>query len=285
MLGRKARRHVRRGGPFQQMLVRPEPPERDADRAQGDHRVAHLKRHCEQPAASAVRETMERALHDTAPPPAREPGHEIGEQRGGGGDKRQRGPHERPARQEEPAGEQQCEDARRDDAATEIVEDLEPIEPGEPVRDPAPLRIGDERQQPDGNLPVAPNPAVPAPGMVRIARRKAFIGDDVGDQRDPAVEALEQIVAEQRIFRDAAFHAAREGLDLVNALAHEDAGAEQVLIDVRHGARIDVDGRVAAKEAAERGAFRGVGRDLHARLEDGVAAHHAAGRRIEMRLV
>jgi hypothetical protein len=77
-------------------------------------------------------------------------------------------------------------------------------------------------------------------------------------------------MAQQIVFRDPALQAAREGGDIVDALADIIPAADQVLIDIAHRARIDVDGRVAAKEA-RKGAVTAMRSNFHARLQHRIA--------------
>src|SRR5690554_7998917 len=93
------------------------------------------------------------------------------------------------------------------------------------------------REEPRQKLPVAAHPALPASRMVEIRDRETFKYDDVAGQPRPSVQPLDQIVAEHTVFRDSAFQAALEGSHIVDALTYEDAAAEQILIDVRHGPR------------------------------------------------
>ena len=90
------------------------------------------------------------------------------------------------------------------------------------------------------------------------------------------MQALEQIVAEQSVLRNTAFKAALERGDLVDALSDEDTGAKEVLVDVRYGARIDVDRRISAIETGEQRLTGRVWRQLDARLDDGVTPFHPA---------
>ena len=66
-----------------------------------------------------------------------------------------------------------------------------------------------ERKQPPQDLPVAAHPAVLAPRVREDARRIVVHDLDVGDQRRARVEALEQVVRQQRVLRHAALERRR----------------------------------------------------------------------------
>ena len=86
-------------------------------------------------------------------------------------------------------------------------------------------------------------------------------------------------MAQERVLGHALSERGLEGVDVVDALAGVGALAEEVLVDVRDGARVGVDAARARRRRAGRASrpARGQsGRD--ARLEDAVALDHAAGR-------
>ena len=82
---------------------------------------------------------------------------------------------------------------------------------------------GTRGQQPRQQLPVAAHPAVCAASVGQVVRRVVLVKDDVGDQAGAAVDALEQIVAEQGILGHPAGQAALEGVQVVDAFADVDA--------------------------------------------------------------
>jgi len=117
---------------------------------------------------------------------------------------------------------------------------------------------------------------MPAPCEVEIGGREPLVDDDVGGQRDPPVQSLEKVMAEQTVFRNPVLEASLERSDLVDALSDEDTGAQEVLVDVRYGARIDVDRRISAIETGEERLTGRVRRQLDARLDDCIAPFHPA---------
>ena len=139
----------------------------------------------------------------------------------------------------------------------------------------------DEREQPEQDLPVAADPAVLAPRVGEHARRVLVDQLDVRDERDARVQALEQVVRQQRVLRHGVFERRGERVDVVEALAGEDAFAEQILVGVGDRGRVGIDAGVPGVEPREQRAGRARERDADARLEDAVALGDAADRRIE----
>jgi len=110
----------------------------------------------------------------------------------------------------------------------------------------------------------------------QVSGRIFLIHHDIGDQPDAGVDPLEQVMAEQGVLRRAAVQAALEGIDVVDALAHIDAAAEQILIDVGDGIGVQVQADIAREDAAEVRVV-GAGRDnLGAGLEQPIPAAHPA---------
>ena len=74
---------------------------------------------------------------------------------------------------------------------------------------------------------------------------------DVGDETGACEQALDQVVAKQRVRGEPVLERFAEHVDLVNSLTREDSLAEKVLIDVRHRARVDVEPGLAGVERPE----------------------------------
>ncbi len=215
------------------------------------------------------------------PAPARERGQE------GRDEERQRPDRQRQraAGQPGPGEQEEGHQQRAEHAAAEVVGDLPAVDQRELVRQPAPQRGGHPGQQPRQQLPVAAHPAVHAHRVAGVVGRVALEEDDVGRERGSPVDALEEVVADERVLGHAVLHAPHEGIDLVDALADVDAGAEQVLVQLGARVGVDVEADVAREQAREDrrpGARR---RRLDARLHDGVAGDDAAGARLEDRPV
>ncbi|MBK7332823.1 MAG: hypothetical protein IPI87_10830 [Betaproteobacteria bacterium] len=86
---------------------------------------------------------------------------------------------------------------------------------------------------------------------------------------------FEQVVAQDPVLRKAAAERALERVDVVDPLSDEGALAEDVLVDVRDGARVRIDAGVAGMQArVPRAAGPGQAR-AHAGLQDCVPFGHA----------
>src|ERR1019366_10204850 len=93
------------------------------------------------------------------------------------------------------------------------------------------------------------NPTMAPAHVGAIARRVFLVHLDPREQTAAAVAALHQIVTEDSVVRKTPFQRLLEGIHIVDDLADERTFSEQVLVYVRHGARIRVDARLAAKKA------------------------------------
>ena len=94
---------------------------------------------------------------------------------------------------------------------------------------------------------------------------------DVRDERRARVEPLEQIVRQQRVLRHASVERRRERVDVVEALAGEDAFAEEILVDVGDRGRVRIDAGVAGVGPREQRSGRARHRHADARLQNAVA--------------
>ena len=119
-------------------------------------------------------------------------------------------------------------------------------------------------------------------GVFHVAVWKPFVEDDIADQGGAAVNPFEQVVADQRVLGDAPSQAGLKGGDFIDTLADEDAAAEQVLVDVRNGPGIDVDGGVAAIDSREQRTAGGSRGYFYPRLQHRVATVDAAAARVEL---
>src|SRR5690606_10817160 len=117
--------------------------------------------------------------------------------------------------------------------------------------------------------PVAARPAMMARNVDIVAGRIIFHHLDIADESRAGIAAFEKVMAEQRVFRDAAFQRRLESIDVVKALAGEGAFAEQVLIGVGHGKDIRIDTAIDREYALqERGFVAGRQRWRNAWLEN-----------------
>src|SRR6185312_15421587 len=93
----------------------------------------------------------------------------------------------------------------------------------------------------------------------------------VAHQADTRMLALNQIVAEQRIFRETPFKRPMERAQIVDALARIAAASVQVLISVRHRPGVRIEARLAAVNFREPRPPRRFHADADARLEKPVS--------------
>ena len=136
------------------------------------------------------------------------------------------------------------------------------------------------REDPTRDLPVAPNPSLLS---LRVSehRRRVVVDDfEVRDERAAGEEALEEVVREKRVLRNAPCERTGERVDVVEALAGVAAFREEVLIGVRDGGRVRVDAGVAGVHPREDRPGRARHRDADARLEDRVALGDATRARV-----
>ena len=73
-----------------------------------------------------------------------------------------------------------------------------------------------------------------------ILRRVVIDDLDVADQTGSNVRTLDQIVRQQCISRETALQHLVQDADFIDALAGEDPFPEEVLVDIRDSARVDV---------------------------------------------
>jgi hypothetical protein len=151
------------------------------------------------------------------------------------------------ARECEPAAQEKHHERRREQAATEIVDDLEAVHEAELVRHASALCLRDAGEEPRQQLPVAAHQAVEAMKVGRVVDWIIFVNDDVRRESTPTVHAFEEVVTEQSVLGDSPLEATLELIDVVDPLAHVDAFTEQILIRFGNGARVDVDAGVAGK--------------------------------------
>ncbi len=139
---------------------------------------------------------------------------------------------------------------RREQRPPQIVEDL--AEPDGAVTACLSVR---QPKYPGQQLPVAARPAVLALGGDVVTGREFVDHLDIGGKTGAREDAFEEVVAQQRVLRDAAGQGRFEGVDIIDALAGIRTFAEQVLIDVGDRGRIGIDARPARENALIERAF------------------------------
>ena len=85
----------------------------------------------------------------------------------------------------------------------------------------------------------------------RVARGKFLNHLDIGHEPRPREDALQQIVAKDRIFRNLPFERSLEAVDFVDPFAAIGAFFEQILVDVGNRERIGIEPIGARKSALE----------------------------------
>src|SRR5512146_2320076 len=148
-------------------------------------------------------------------------------------------------RQHGPAQQHQQRQRNRNETAAQVVQHLPARQGGKRVPRADAIGARHARQQPVRDLPVAANPAVASLDVRAVARRIVLVQLDVAQQPGARVATLEQVVAQDAVFRQTLPQRELERVDVVDALADERAFTEDVLVDVRYGARVRVDAGVA----------------------------------------
>ena len=196
----------------------------------------------------------------------------------------ERGPHPGGAGKHQPGAGQGDDGGGRHQRAPEVVEDLPAGDDRQPVPF-QPLAGGDQREEPEEDLPVAAGPAMLAPRMGEHARGVVVHHFDVGDERGPRVQPLEEVVREHGVLGHPSLEGGHEGVHIVEALAGEDSLAEEVLIGVRDRGRVGIDAGVAGVHPGEERPGRAGQGHAHPRLEDAVALGHPPEVRVEVRAI
>ena len=121
--------------------------------------------------------------------------------------------------------------------------------------------------------------------MREDARRIVVDDLDVRDEGRSRIEALEEIVRQQRVLRHTTLERRGERVDIVQALPRKNAFVEEILVQIGNGGRIRVHAGVAGVRASEERPRRARHRDADSRLHDAVAPGDAADLRVEVRTV
>ena len=179
------------------------------------------------------------------------------------------GPHGRRSGKHGPSRDKPREHRDGHEASSQIVDHLPPRESGERIA--AGTAREDERQK----LPVAANPPLLPLQRRQIARGIFVEYLDVGHESRARVRALDQVVTQQRILREAIESRALERGDIVDSLAGVRALTEEILIDIGHCRRVGIDTGVAGEDRGEAGSIRALQRYAYARLQDAVPLNDA----------
>ena len=178
--------------------------------------------------------------------------------------------------QQDPARHEQEHQRRGHQAATQVVEYL-PARQGRQRVTLAPVAVPrNPGHQPGQQLPVSADPAMAAADVGGIGGGIFLVHLNIGQQARARVTALDQVMAEDGVVREARGHRALEGIHLVDALADERSLAEYILVYVGNRARVGVDAGIAAEQSRIVRARRAGQADADARLQDAVANHDQA---------
>ena len=183
-------------------------------------------------------------------------------------------PSQRRARQHRPAPDQKEDLGDFHQAAAQVVQNFPLRQDRQPVWF-RPIGPGHDTAQPRQELPITADPAVFAPRGRDVTRRILIVDDHVGGEAGPRVIPLDQVVRQQRVFREAAVCCQLEGVQVVDALAGEAPLAKEILVHVGDGGRVRVHTRVPrrnGREARAMGAWQGY---ADSRLQYPVPVHDA----------
>ena len=189
------------------------------------------------------------------------------------GEQRQRPPQR--VVQRDPAGDQQRQQRRWYQAATQVIEHFPARQRGQRIAFARTILAAHARMQPRQQLPIATDPAVTARDIGGITRRIVFVQLRIAHQARACVATFEQVMAEDRVVRKASAQRTFERFDVVHALADERSFAEQVLVHVRCGARVGIDARFLAEPARITRTLRSRYTRANPRLQDAVATRYA----------
>src|SRR5205085_11610242 len=113
-----------------------------------------------------------------------------------------------------PARQEKKHERERNKAAAKVVRNFPPRQRRDRIADAATLRVGNARQQPRQNLPVASNPAMPPYGVDLVARRIFLVQYHVAHQTAAGVDRFLQVVAQNSIFWDTPGQRTLTGIDV-----------------------------------------------------------------------
>ena len=261
----------RRGGlPFEHLPMRDEQPvERPRRRLDEQPRLVGEERDRQARLHGRRRHVLQRPQRRERPPPGRpdeRPRHLL-HQRQRRHRQRQERPDPRRPGEHRPAEHQQQDDRRRHEAPPEVVEHLPPLGQRQGI---LPTAVGRRHgpAEPGEQLPVAADPAVLAAGVGVVAGREVVEQLDVAHEPAAGVVPLDQVVAEDLVLGERPAGGRLEGVEVVDPLAGEAAGLEEIHVDVGDGRRVRVDPRRAGQDARESRPRRPRQVDAHPRLED-----------------
>ena len=271
---RQRGRGMGRRGPFQPVSTRDaDPPERPKHRIKRDQRIADQKNNGKKPAPAFCFQLVNGGAKDAASYAPRRDGEQLTEKVAAGRGDRQQCPDQCAARQHQPCAQEKQQQRRRHKTAAQVVHHLPAVKRRERVYAGPAAAVWNSASQPRQQLPVAAHPAMLAHCEIRICRGQIFIENKIAGKCCPPVQTLEQIMAENVIFRNAPCHYAMQCGDIVNTLADKDPGTKEVLIDVRHCPTVDINCGIAAIKMREMCVVAELWQNFDARLQDRMACN------------
>src|SRR5581483_9617717 len=115
-------------------------------------------------------------------------------------------------------------------------------------------------------LPITADPAVLAAAKGAVVRRIIVHQFDIAGQPGASIGTLDQVMAEQGIFREPAVERAQESINLPDPLSGEDSIAIEVLVNVGNGPCIDVQSPLSGENVGQARPCRALQTDAQPRL-------------------
>ena len=161
------------------------------------------------------------------------------------------GPERGRSRQHRPSEREEQHERRRNQAAPEVVEDLPARNHRQRIGDGPAGGVRNGAPQPARDLPVPAHPPVLPRGIGEVVAGIVVHQVRIGDEAGARIEAFEEIMTQQRVFRHAPGERRLERVHVVDALADVAALVKHVLIEVGHGRRVGIDADVPREHAAK----------------------------------
>ena len=185
----------------------------------------------------------------------------------------------------EPAVQKQRKRRRFHQAAPQIVENLPPRYQRDRVGHLRSRLVGHRIGQPLHDLPVAAQPAVFAPTVRAVVRRIVLNHRDVAGQPRPRIRSFNQVMAQQRISREASVQNTDHRVDFVDSLPGKRSLAIKILIHIGDRPRIRVEPGFSCKDGGQPRLGRALHTDVDARLHDPISRYHEILLGIDNRLI
>ncbi len=170
-------------------------------------------------------------------------------------DQHERGPQACGDRWDRPGRHERGEGERGREGPAQVVDHLPAGDAGRGPPGPPARGVAGPAKDPGQELPVAARPAVLAGRRHEVVRGELVEELDVRHETGPGEDALEQVVAQQRVLGYPVRHRRGEGVEIVDSLAGVAPLVEQILVDIRHGRRVRVDAGRAGVDLLVEGSF------------------------------